>query len=306
MEKECQMCNKSYPTKNKKQKYCSVECQHNSYKIQKTERVESICQYCGNKFLILPSKIKDGGGKYCRRECKDNHQKIIYSGESNPSWGKKHTDEWKKQRSRVSKKNWQNEEYRLKIKNSHLIFFKKNGFYPGCDDKSKEKRKKTLIEKYGVKHNWMGNYGERKCDKTTFQIYGKSAVQMLIDYTHFYNKKTDIEKIFESILIEIGIPFQMKYRIYDKEKINFWFREYDFFILDTDILIEIDGDYWHGNENIFKNLSDFQKQINENDKLKENFANSKGFRIIRFWGSEVKKNKEKIKEKMLKLWEELK
>lgn len=50
-------------------------------------------------------------------------------------------------------------------------------------------------------------------------------------------------------------------------------------ILDTDVLIEVDGDYWYGNENIFETLSVFQKQVRENDI---------------------------IKEKILKLWEELK
>jgi very-short-patch-repair endonuclease len=306
MEKECNLCKKIYNTKNKKQKYCSVECQHNSYKVQKTERVTSTCKFCGKDFLILPYKIKDGKGKYCSRECKDTHQKYIYSGQSNPLWGRKHTNEWKKQLSERTKKNWQSEEYRNKVKNSILKFFEKNGYHPGTNQKSKEKRKKTMIEKYGVEHNWKGKYGQRKCDKTTLEIYGKSAAQMLIEYTHYFNKKTDIEQIFENILIEVGIPFQMKYRLYDKKKINFWFREYDFFILDSNILIEVDGDYWHGNENIFENLSDFQKQIKENDIVKENFAISKGFRIIRFWGSEVKENKEQIKNKLLKLWEELK
>lgn len=306
MEKECNLCKKIYNTKNKNQKYCSVECQHNSYRVQKTERVNSTCQFCGKDFLILPYKIKDGKGKYCSRECKDTHQKYIYSGQSNPLWGTKHTEDRKQKQRELSKKNWQNEEYKMKVKNSHLKFFEKNGFYPGTDEKSKEKRKKTMIEKYGVEHNWKGKYGQRKCDKTTLEIYGKSAAQMLIDYTHYFNKKTDIEQIFENILIGVGIPFQMKYRIYDKKKIDFWFREYDFFILDSNILIEIDGDYWHDNENIFENLSDFQKQIKENDRVKENFAISKGFRIIRFWGSEVKENKEQIKNKLLKLWEELK
>ena len=74
---------------------------------------------------------------------------------------------------------------------------------------------------------------------------------MLIDYSHYYNKKTDIEKMFEIILEELGIPFQCKFRIYDKEKVNFWFREYDFLILNTNVLIEVDGDYWHGNPKLY-------------------------------------------------------
>jgi len=305
MNKVCQQCEKNYDTKNAKQKYCSVECQYESYRKPKVERVRTICNYCGNEFLILPNKLIKNKGKYCCRECKDSHQKIIYLGENSHSYGVKKSDEWKLQQSINSKKLWQTDDYRKKIKDGISKFIEKNGHYPGQDSKSKEKRNETMIERYGFKHNWNGKYGERKCDKTTIELYGKSAAQMLVDYSHFYGKKTDIETIFEKILEECNIPFQSKYRIYDKNKTNFWYREYDFLIVNTNILFEIDGDYWHGNEALFENLSDFQKSVQENDKIKENFAIDNGYKIYRFWGSDIKNNKLDVKNKVKKIWEKL-
>jgi hypothetical protein len=305
MEKQCKQCKKKYISKRSSQKYCSTQCQHESYRRTKIEKVITECNLCKKKFSILPNKLLTGKGKYCSRECKDKHQKIIYSGVNNPIYGKKQTNKQKHNTSVRSKKLWKSEEFRSKIKEGIYKFIEKNGYYPGTDDESKSKRNKTMIERYGIEHNWIGKFGERKCDKTTLQTYGKTSTQMLMDYVHYFNKKTDIEILFEKILEELNIPFQCKFRIYDKEKVNFWFREYDFLILNTNILIEVDGDYWHGNKNIFEELSDFQKSVQINDEIKENFANTKGYKVVRFWGSDVKNNNIEVKNKLKEIWEKL-
>ena len=306
MEKQCNECGETYNAKRKEQKYCSNTCQYNSYKKSKVEKVKTVCNFCNQEFFILPNKLLTGKGKYCGRECKDKHQTIIYSGDNNPVYGKKHTNEWKKSASIRVKKLWEDEVYRGKIKKSMNLFFEKNKYWPGNDEDSLLKKKETMVKKFGVSHNWMGRYGERKCDKTTLDVYGKTSAQMLIEYSHFFGKKTDIEKMFEVILEELEIPFQCKFRIYDKDKVNFWFREYDFLILNTNILIEVDGDYWHGNQNIFEELTEFQKSIQINDEIKENFAKNKGYNVIRFWGSDVKKNSQEIKNRIKEIWEKLK
>ena len=302
MEKQCEICNKDYKPRRKEQKFCSVECQHESYRKIKVERIECTCLLCDKKFY----KLQSNRGKYCSKKCSDNHKKIIYLGENNPSYNRKMSDDELKMRSEITKKLWEDESYRGKIKKSKNLFFKKNGYWPGNDKDSMLKKKETMVKKFGVSHNWMGIYGERKCDKTTLDVYGKTSAQMLIDYSHFFGKKTDIEKMFEVILEELEIPFQCKFRIYDKDKVNFWFREYDFLILNTNILIEVDGDYWHGNQNIFEELTEFQKSIQINDEIKENFAKNKGYNVIRFWGSDIKKNSQEIKNRIKEIWEKLK
>lgn len=306
MEKECNQCGVKYDTKNKKQKYCSVECQHNSYRKKTAERTRISCEFCGTEFEVRKQKIEKYGVKYCSKKCSSSHKKTTYLKEGNPRFGKKQTETWKKNMSQKMGKKWKNEEYVKNVKIGKYRFFVENGYYPGTDEKSKENRKKTMIDKYGVEHNWNGKYGERDCDKTTLNLYGKMATQMLIEYSHYYNKKTDIEKMFEKMLEELEIPFQCKFRIYDKEKVNFWFREYDFLILNTNVLIEVDGDYWHGNKNIFVELTEFQKSVQMNDEIKENFAKNKGYSVIRFWGSDIKQNSQEIKNTIKEIWEKLK
>lgn len=305
MEKICEICNKNYNARQKKQKYCSVECQHQSYRKPKLEKVMTICLYCEAEFYTLPNKLEKGKSKYCGRECKDAHQKIIYTGTTNPSFDRIVSDDERKNKSELFLKLWKSNEFRVKIKKGISKFIEKNGYYPGMDDESIRKRKETMIERYGISHNWVGKYGDRKCDKTTIDLYGKTSAELLIDYTHHFGKKTDIETLFEKILVELNIPHQIKFRIYDKDKINFWYREYDFLILNSNILIEVDGDYWHGNKNIFNEVSEFQKSVQENDKIKEEFAIKNGYEIIRFWGSDVKNKKEEVINKIKEIWQKL-
>jgi very-short-patch-repair endonuclease len=306
MEIICEICNKNYKPRRKEQKYCSVACQHKSYKKLKVERINISCQFCNKEFEILPNKMVKNTKKYCCRLCKDNHQKELYLGEKNPRFGKPHTDEWKRYMSNKTKELWKTSDIRVKLKNGVNNFFIQHGYYPGTDKESVEKRKKTMINKYGIYHNWVGKFGERKCDITTYNLYGKTSVDFLVDYQHFYGKKTDIEVIFENFLNECNIPYQCKFRIYNETKTNFWFKEYDFLLLNTNILIEVDGDYWHGNEVIFSELSEFQKQVRKKDIEKENFAKLKGYEIIRFWGSEIINNSNDVKNKIIEIWEKLK
>lgn len=301
MEKICELCGKIYNAKRSEQKYCTVVCQHNSYKKLKVDRVERKCLYCDIIFYKIPSK---SNSKYCTRKCKDKHQKQLYLGEKNPSYNRIVSDNERQIRSLIFKKKWEEDDsFRKKIRHGQESFFKLNGFWPGTDEKSNEKRRKTMIDKYGISHNWNGKYGERKCDKTTLEIYGKTPVDFLSEYSFYFGKKTNIELIFEDLLNELNIPNQPKYRVYNKNKKEFHYREYDFLIIGTNILIETDGDYWHGNTNKFKELTELQKQTIKNDEIKQKFAENQGFKVIRFWEEEILSNKEKIKETLLKLWE---
>jgi len=301
MDKKCETCGIIFTPRTIKTKYCSRECQYESYRKPKVERIKVCCEYCEKYFEITEYDKSLGRGKYCSRECKDLDQKEKYKGESNPMFGKKITDKTRKKKSDIMLKLWKNEEYIKKRRKGIQKFVDENGYYPGSDEKSKNHRKQTMLKKYGVEHNWIGKYGERICDKTTIEKYGKSTVEMLSEYEIKYGKETDIEKIFKKILNDLSIQYQYKFRIYNKDDDSFWYREFDFLIENTNILIEVDGDYWHGNEKIFETLNEYQLETQKKDKIKENFAISNGYCVIRFWGSELKKNTEKIKIELSKL-----
>lgn len=301
MDIKCETCGNLYKPRNKNSKYCSRKCQYESYRKIKVDRVEMSCQLCDKKFYITENQKNTGKGKYCSRECKDNHQKEKYLGKDNPMYGKVVTEETRKIKSDAMKKMWMNDEYRISVKKGVKRFIDENGYYPGTDNESKEKRKKTMKERYGIEHNWNGKYGYRLCDKTTYEKYGEMGADMLIKYERVWGQETDIEILFKETLEELNIPYQFKYRIYTKNKKPFWFREFDFLINNTNILIEIDGDYWHGNEETQGDLNEFQIENRKKDKIKEDFASENGYRVFRFWGSKIKNSINEVKLNLLEI-----
>lgn len=80
--------------------------------------------------------------------------------------------------------------------------------------------------------------------------------------------------------------------------------QFDFGIKDKKILIEVDGNYWHGNPKFYnkdgtngkRKLNDIQLRKIERDKEKEEWAISRGFILIRLWEDEI--NNETFKNKL--------
>lgn len=55
---------------------------HPSY----TLKIKCICLECGKEFLLKPSKVKNGGGKYCSNKCVGNAISKNNRCENNPAW----------------------------------------------------------------------------------------------------------------------------------------------------------------------------------------------------------------------------
>lgn len=298
MEKrKCRICNKklNYSQKN----YCSEQCQYKGYRCEKLPRVITKCLSCKCDIITTENRLKRGVDKYCSKKCYGKFLAIKYLGKNNPMFGKESSDENKKKLSDRSKKMWKDEKYRKFMNEMRIKYFEKHGYYLGCDEDSINKRKDTMMKKYGIPHNWSGKYGDRTCDKTTIDKYGKDPVEMLMDHRFYYGEKTSIEKHFEEILKKLKINYKDKFRIKIKDSGNRRYREYDFLIPKKNIIFEIDGDYWHGNKKKFKKLNKIQKDSIKNDKFKTILAENNGYKIYRFWGSELK-NEEQIKNKILK------
>jgi very-short-patch-repair endonuclease len=64
----------------------------------------------------------------------------------------------------------------------------------------------------------------------------------------------------------------------------------DILIPSMNLVIECDGDYWHGNILFNKNIISerISKQI-EYDKIRTNELIEKGFKVLRLWEYEIKK-----------------
>ena len=100
-------------------------------------------------------------------------------------------------------------------------------------------------------------------------------------------QKTNIEKIMEEYLIQIGVEYLYSFIL---EK-----RQYEFILIKNNVLIECDGDYWHANPKFYPVPLDWQKERIEIDKEKNDIATRNGYQIVRFWEDDIVNNFEFVK-----------
>jgi G:T-mismatch repair DNA endonuclease (very short patch repair protein) len=116
-----------------------------------------------------------------------------------------------------------------------------------------------------------------------------------------------LERKIIAIIIDLGFDIETQFRL----KNDNLYRFYDAHIKDTNILLEINGDYWHGNPDIYKetDIIKFRSglipvtSLWERDSIKKKLAEEKGFKIIYFWEKDIYLHnnslKDWIKEKII-------
>lgn len=104
---------------------------------------------------------------------------------------------------------------------------------------------------------------------------GKAAAEISGKY-----KMNKLEKFFFDIITEAGIDIEYSV-ILDR-------KQYDFGNKEKRVLIEINGDFWHGNPSIYPTPSERQRAVHEKDRVKKEWAESKGFKVLSFWELDIK------------------
>ncbi len=98
---------------------------------------------------------------------------------------------------------------------------------------------------------------------------------------------TKIELKLQNYLRQSQIEFITQYYLGD---IDYKYR-CDIFIPSMNLIIEADGDYWHGNPNKYseEELTDKQKLQKERDNIRTKQLLEKGYKVIRIWENDIKK-----------------
>lgn len=229
--------------------------------------------------------------------------KCSITGERNPFYGKKHSNETK--------------ELQRNIKLGKYDGEKNPMFGVSWKDIVKTKIGDNKFEEYLLNKN-MSQSKRMSGDKNPF--YGKThtpeAIKKISEANKAYAvnpvvkqkqrelaltrillnkyKMTKPEKIMKAVLLELSIPNHYNF-ILEKRY------QYDFKIKDTNIIIEVHGDYWHCNPKIYPTgpISDRQKFKIERDTEKKKYAEKHGYTIIYVWEDELKNNIQLVKERIL-------
>lgn len=105
--------------------------------------------------------------------------------------------------------------------------------------------------------------------------YGTSKLEE--DFAHQFLDQLNVDYVYQFEAKDIG-------------------RFYDFYLPNENLLIEIDGDYWHGNPDKYSQdeLRYHQRKAQRVDEYKNKWALMHSIPIIRIWESDIRKRPKQV------------
>jgi very-short-patch-repair endonuclease len=105
-------------------------------------------------------------------------------------------------------------------------------------------------------------------------------------------KQSKLEQLFQQMLVALGVDFTNQFSVQGYC--------YDFSITDKNILIEVDGDWWHCNPELNINpIYESQQHTVQHDKIKNKVAADNGYTLLRFWENDIKNNRKEVIAKLM-------
>jgi very-short-patch-repair endonuclease len=116
-------------------------------------------------------------------------------------------------------------------------------------------------------------------------------IKWLISNNH-NNKKTNLECLFQTYLESLKLVEDYDF-IYQYQ---FGLALFDFYLINYNLLIEVDGDFHHCNPNSKHSIPTYPIQFKTvaNDLRKNRIAENKNIKLLRFWETDIKNDKENI------------
>jgi len=176
--------------------------------------------------------------------------------------GQKRSEETKEKMSKAAEERWKNPEYRKNHEGENNPMFG--------------------VHRFGEE---APNYGNTYSEETKRKISEKALQRYQYNLGPWKNTKPEIK--MKEILNELTISFEHQFRLGN--------HLYDFHISNTNILIEVDGDYYHGNPEIFDDLTENQLIQKLKDAQNTRLAKTNNFVLLRFWQNDIMNNTEKVK-----------
>lgn len=150
------------------------------------------------------------------------------------------------------------------------------------------KRKQSKSAKMRTVHGHTG-YKHSDANKVKF----REITLKRIKEGGFNHTNTLPCRLFETLLKNNKIK-------YEKEKLSsYW--SFDFYLPEHNVYIEVDGDYFHSNPKIYPDgpKTPTQKKNYYRDIKKNEYCTSLGFKLLRFWESDILGDIECVKQRLL-------
>lgn len=288
MEKiKCKICDKEFTSLSGLSKHNSRKhsmCSENTYIEYGLNNVPPICECgCGKKPTFL--SIKKGYNKFIRG----------HASRVNNNWGhnsdvlKKSHDTQKKMHKSGELKMWNEgltvDDPRVRD-NINKIMSNPNRskkISKALSNVPKSEEHKSKLSDI-AKIRWS-DPKEREVQSHRRMLWMKEN-----DYTVKSNLEEIINTIFITLNLKEDVDYERQYYIRDNKSY------YDFKLYKSNILIEVDGDFWHCNPNTKHKIPKYECQFKniKKDKLKNRWCKDNNITLIRFWEYDIKNNLDSV------------
>ena len=243
----------------------------------KSIKIKGICKTCGKEVLQHPCNFLENENLFCGKTCYYIFQK------ENAKIGE---ENWQYNRIKTTCSNCGKELNLIKAKASQVNSFGETHNFC-CKECYYKFRSKYYIKERNNRYNKVWTEEEKERARHQLILQTKSANRL--------NSKIQLK--INSILEECNIKYEREY-IIDYYAI-------DNFLLDYNLCIEVMGDYWHSNPNIFNEnkykLNTCQAKGIHTDKSKKTYIkNHRNINILYLWESDIDSNIELCKQLILK------
>lgn len=237
---------------------------------------KEICRCgCGSPLPVVAKGNQIGFNRYLRWHQDNNNPKWAAGvermkrdrvGSGNPMFGR---DAWNKGLTKDSDER------------VNAVAEKLTGIVPSNETRMKMAKKARLRTGENGSH-----YGCRHSDETKNRIRQKTLEA--INRGVFSHLKSKPHIAMSLILDEIGLEYN--------EEVRAGVYSFDFQVVESGIFIEVDGDYFHSNPEMYPDgpKSKTQKINWYRDRKKDQFCTESGLRCIRVWENDILRNRAEV------------
>lgn len=274
----CIICSRAFiPRIRKDQKTCSKKCLSvHSKRRYEALRVTVTCENtdCRKEFKL--PRAQAATAKTCSKKCQASYLSKRYIGRKLPP-------------------DWVANQNKAKIASK----IRKYGDY-SCQLCGKQFKSNTSLRAHAAS---CGKQQPTECDICNKRFKSSAAMK---NHRHYHSQeflKMKGASIREGIRdSEYVVPSTSKAElaffedlkdiygddVIHKFKVKDYYHEYDFYIKSSNTIVEFDGDYWHGNKDMYI-VTERMKEQWEKDTAHNEKAMEHGYNIERVWQSESKK-----------------
>lgn len=147
-------------------------------------------------------------------------------------------------------------------------------------DAQRQRRPVRVCQHCGIQFKKKARRDAKFCSPECREQSESNIIQLAqMRRTQGERKQTKLESAGYKILESVGLNYEPQF-VYGRYVA-------DAYVPELNLIVQFDGDYWHGKPDRFPALTERQKKQQEIDQRANKTAEQLGYKVLRFWESEI-------------------